>query len=295
MSRYSPAFFRTIRARAGGQALTEFIVMALVLVPLFLLIPMVAKYQEMAHATQMASRYVAFEAATRNSSTPGGFKPETQLKDEVARRFFSNADAAIKTNDVAGDFAANRKPFWVDQKGDPLLKSFGSDIAVSFGESNGSHHTDAYIGADDGKPFEKSLINVRKELGLDAPGLYRGNVSITVANLPYDSDSYARTYETFKSIGLTMTRSTTILVDAWPAKNADQVDQRISKPTLTPGSVFVDNSTGMPVIKKALDVAVGAVELPASGNFPLPCLEHCGPRLGELELWHDIVPSDRLK
>ena len=53
------------RSQAGpfsqqGQALTEFLVASLVVVPLFLLIPMIGKYQDMAHNTLMASRYVAF-------------------------------------------------------------------------------------------------------------------------------------------------------------------------------------------------------------------------------------------
>ena len=273
-----------------GQALTEFIVICFVLVPLFLLIPFIAKYQDMAHATEMASRYVAFEAMTRNDSAQDGFKSPTQLKEEVARRFFSNAEAAIKTNDTAGDFAAHRKPFWVDQKGDPLIKSFGSDITVSFGESSGPNHTSAYIAADDGKPFEKSAINVRNELGLKAPGLYRANVSITVADLPSYAGNFAKTFETFKNIGLTMTRSTTILVDAWPAKDAVEVESRIDNELLVPGVVF---EHAMKPAKQLLDVQIGLSELPKT--FPLPCTSHCGARLGELDFWRDDVPTDRIR
>lgn len=280
------------KGRQRGQALTEFIVMALVLVPLFLLIPMIAKYQDMAHATAMASRYVAFEATTRNAGSAGGFKTPAELNQEVARRFFSNADAAIKTNDAAGDFAANRKPFWVDQRGDPLIKEFGSDVAVSFGTANGANHSDAYIAAADGEPFEQTPVNVRHRLGLNAPGLYRANVSITVADLPAEDDSYTKTYETFKEIGLTMTRSTVLLVDGWGARGPEQVESRISDLELTPGSAFKPNGTLEPV-KKALDLAVGFVEGPKT--FPTPCLENCGPRLGELEFWRDEIPNDRKK
>ena len=52
----------------AGQALTEFLVVSLVLIPLFLLIPMIGKYQDISHATQLASRYAAFDAVLRNDS-----------------------------------------------------------------------------------------------------------------------------------------------------------------------------------------------------------------------------------
>ena len=272
-----------------GQALTEFIVISLVLVPLFLLIPFIAKYQDMAHATEMASRYVAFEAMTLNDNAKDGFKSPTQLKEEVARRFFSNAEAAIKTNDTAGDFAAHRKPFWVDQNGDPLIKTFGNDVTVSFGEASGPNHTDAYIAADDGKPFELNAFNVRDELGLKAPGLYRANVSINLADLPSFAGSFTQTFETFKNIGLTMTRSTTILVDAWPAADPDQVMSRINKEVLVPGVIFEKDHT-LQMAKKALDIPIGAAELPKH-----VCISQCGARLGELDFWRDDVPADRLR
>jgi len=274
----------------GGQALTEFIVICLVLVPLFLLIPFIAKYQDMAHATEMASRYVAFEAMTRNDNAKDGFKSPTQLKEEVARRFFSNAEAAIKTNDTAGDFAAHRKPFWVDQNGDPLIKTFGNDITVSFGEASGPNHANAYVAANDGEPFEHSAINVRDALGLKAPGLYRANVSITVADLPSFAGNFAQTFETFKNIGLTMTRSTTILVDGWQAADPDQVISRINNERVVPGVVFEDPNKFKPA-KVALDPLIGAAELPKT--FPVPCITHCGARLGELDFWRDDIPADR--
>ncbi len=75
----------------GGQALTEFLVVALVIVPLFLLIPLIAKYQDISNSTQLASRYVAFEATQFNDKV-NAFKSETVLADEVRRRFYSNLE-----------------------------------------------------------------------------------------------------------------------------------------------------------------------------------------------------------
>ena len=85
----------TSRAQTG-QALIEFLVVALALLPLFLLIPVIAKYQSIAQATQMASRYAAFDGLVRNE-VQNSSKPLDQLQDEVRRRIFSNSDAPIKT------------------------------------------------------------------------------------------------------------------------------------------------------------------------------------------------------
>ena len=88
-----------------GQALIEFLVVALALLPLFLLIPVIAKYQSIAQATQMASRYAAF-------------------------------DAPIKTGDVAGDFKANQNLFWRTPHDKPLIANF-SDVTVTRSQQDG--------------------------------------------------------------------------------------------------------------------------------------------------------------
>jgi hypothetical protein len=62
-------------SRTRGQALTEFLLVSLALIPLFLLLPMIGKYQDINHATQMASRYAAFDAILRNDSQ-NSWKPK---------------------------------------------------------------------------------------------------------------------------------------------------------------------------------------------------------------------------
>ena len=74
---------RQLPAQAG-QALTEFLVVALALIPLFLLIPMIAKYQDIGHSTQMASRYAAFEATIRNDAH-GAFKTDANAAKRASR------------------------------------------------------------------------------------------------------------------------------------------------------------------------------------------------------------------
>lgn len=112
-----------------GQATVEFVVAALVLVPLFIAIPLLGKYADLFQATEAASRYVAFEGMARNSSS--SWKSDAELSLEVRRRFFSNSDAPVKTGDAAGDFTANRNPMWSDNAGRPLLAKFEDDVKVS--------------------------------------------------------------------------------------------------------------------------------------------------------------------
>ena len=132
--------------RVLGQALTEFLVLALALVPLFLLMTVIAKYQDIAHSVQMASRYVAFEATTRNAAA-SIWKPPAQLAQDVQRRFFSNPDAPVKTNDAAGNFEAHQNLFWRNHQGDTLIKNFERDVQVSFGSGPVAGHNDWFTTA----------------------------------------------------------------------------------------------------------------------------------------------------
>lgn len=265
--------------RSGGQALTEFVVIGLALVPLFLLIPLIGKYQSISHATEMAGRYVAFEAVANNEGM-SAYKPRAQLEQEVRRRFFSNSDAPIKTNDEAGDFKANQNLMWVDPQGEALIRRF-SDVSVSFGAANGTSHADAISGADDGAPFNMPVpFKVADEMALKT-GVYRANVHVKLANLKDIGPGYASTYETFKNIDLSISRHTALVPDTWTAADPMQVQSRIDKTVLFPGKMLAN---AKPLVKAAV-MAVQSPAIPAGNANP--------PKLGELDFWRDEVPADR--
>ena len=180
------------------QALVEFFVAAIAIIPLFLLLPLIGKYQDISHATTMAGRYAAFDATNRND-VQGGWKPPAQLADEVRRRFFSNTDAVIKTNDTAGNFKANQNLLWVDQQNHPLIANFGKDINLSFGNENTSAHTSKdFSFASDGAPFN-TTIDFPSRLQVVPHGIYRANVSVTIANIEPLSGPL-NTYKEFEKI-----------------------------------------------------------------------------------------------
>ena len=270
MNRYSFCAKRQVATRQSGQALTEFLVVAAALIPLFLLIPVIAKYQDISHSTQLASRYVAFEAMTRNDSA-STWKPETQLADEVRRRFFSNADAAVKTNDVAGNFKANQNLFWRDPKDGPLIQDIGRDVQLSFGVGNGASHASAFTAASDG-----TLFVLHDQLGLSAKGVYTANVSVAIANLP----AGLKFYEPFDKLNLSIGRSTSVAIDSWTARNSQGVENKIA------GSPAIFPVGKLSAVSPVVDAAVAIIDLPGGIT---------GPRLGQLDFWRDVVPEDRLR
>lgn len=256
--------------RQSGQALTEFVVIAVALVPLFLLVPMIAKYQDISHFTQMASRYAAFDAMTRNDTT-GTWKPEAQLAEEVSRRFFSNSQAPIKTGDVAGDFNANRNLFWTDPAGNHLIGQLNSDVIVTYGTGLGASHSDGFQPASDRAPFVLAA-----PLQLESRGIYRANVTVNVATLPAGLGFY----EPLDSMALSMTRSTSLLLDPWTARNPEQVEQKILS------SAVIFPAGKLAALSPLVDAAVSLIDLPGGLS---------GPKLGQLDFWRDVVPQDRLR
>lgn len=245
---------RVCRPCQRGQALTEFVVIAAALIPLFLLIPVIAKYQDIAHTAQMASRYAAFDGLVRNSSQNSA-KPIGQLQDEVRRRFFSNSDAPIKTGDVAGDFKAHQNVFWRTPDDKPLITNF-ADITVTRSSQS------TYDGLPQSGPFGFSY-------GLT--GIGSANVNIKLANLP----AGLTFYEPFDRINLTIKRGTSVLADGWTGKDPLDVQNRFAG--------HVPATRLLPPLSLIIDPIVKLVEpgVPA-------------PKLGQLDFWQDDVPEDRL-
>lgn len=237
-----------------GQATTEFLIIAAVLIPLFLLVPVIAKYQDISYHTQMASRYAAFDTLVRNSSQNSA-KPLDQLQDEVRRRFFSNTDAPIKTLDVAGDFKANQNLFWRTPDDKSLITNF-SDITVTQGVQG------SYDGQSMKGPFAFTF---------GATGINTANVNVVLANLP----TGLKFYEPFDQINLSINRGTAVIADVWTSKNPAVVQDTVAG--------LVPNVTVLSVLSPIIDPTMVVVE---PGVSP--------PKLGQLDYWRDDVPTDRL-
>jgi hypothetical protein len=185
-----------------GQATVEFVVLALALLPLFVCVALMGKHIDMLQTAEMASRYVAFQAQSRNSSN--SWKTDEELAAEVRRRFFSTSSASIKTGDVAGDFAAHRNPLWTDWAGKPLIAKFDENVNVRT-EVTGLNAiaAAAYVDA----------------LGLSKMNLYSASVVVKPAKLA--------SFKPFDTLDLTITRKTALLADAWTAKGPREIRSTI--------------------------------------------------------------------
>lgn len=195
---------RRLRTRQTGQSTVEFVVLSLVMVPLLLIVPLLGKYMDIAQTTAEASRYTAFEGTVRHSSSAAGWKSDGDLATEVRRRFFSNSDAPIKTNDVAGDFNAHRNTLWFDHRGKPLLPKFVDNVGVKTTRESMSQPFGAFHASS---------------LGLPQDNLYTGLVNVAVANIA--------ALKPFDTLGLSISRSTTLLADPWAAHGPASIKSKI--------------------------------------------------------------------
>jgi hypothetical protein len=232
-----------------GQSTVEFVVLALVLAPLFIAVPLLGKYIDLMNAAESASRYVAFEAMARNSAN--SWKTDAELATEVRRRFFSNSDAPIKTADVAGNFAAHRNPMWTDHTGRPFLDRFEEDVGVRTKVESRNAIASAHT--------------IAGSLGLSERNWYTASVTVRAAAIPE--------FAPFDAAGLSISRRTVLLGDAWTARSAADVRSRIE------GSPY----TYPPDAARDMFNLVGMVP---------PTIYDPRMRMGDHD-W-DVVPCDRL-
>jgi hypothetical protein len=239
-----------------GHALTEFIVVAVALVPLFLLMPLIGKYQDIAHSTLAASRYVAFDQLTRYQNP----KPQAQLEQEVQRRFFSATALPIKSNDAAGNVQADQNPLWRDPTNRPLIAKF-SDIQVSPSWT-----------AQTGSPDALNQ-SANKLVNLPERDIYTATIKVPLINLPEG----LRFYEPFDKLNLQVKRHTSVVADPWSASSPAAVQAQIDRPLLVP------LSTPLRALDPFVDTWMDVVERRVTK-----------PNLGRLDFWVDQVPPDRL-
>jgi hypothetical protein len=119
------------KSRQTGQAIIEFAAACLVMIPLFVLIPLLAKYIDVKQTTIAASRKLAFECTVRYDDCEN-LNANTIFADEVRTRFFAGSGTEILSNDKPATDAiavGSGNPLWVDRSGNPLLEKY-SDVGV---------------------------------------------------------------------------------------------------------------------------------------------------------------------
>lgn len=200
------AAHRMLRQR--GQAATEMVVAAALLLPLFLSVVYVARYVDIKQTTVQASRYVAWERAI----DPASARSDQDLAKEVRTRFFASGNrlggAITSTNFVGGTPSTDEyNTFWSDQGGSRLLNSF-TDVTVNTRSQ-----------ATPGKITSGLSSTEVKALKLTDKGFITANVEASLQNV--------KGFDPLAAINLRIGASTSVLGDTWGARGADEVKTRV--------------------------------------------------------------------
>lgn len=116
----------TYQACQRGQALTEFVLIMLVMLPLFLGVYYLGKYADIYQSAVQASRYAAFQRAMQPDEAR---LPASEIEDKLRARFFLRneaftQDGRLSASDSVKSLSFDKRSvsFWHDLSGNPLLK-----------------------------------------------------------------------------------------------------------------------------------------------------------------------------
>lgn len=181
------------RCRQLGQSTSEFVVMALLLVPLLFLVVYMAKYGDIKQAAHQASRYAAFE---RSWDPNQRLKTDAELQEEMQVRFFS-AKRELHFKDKLSQVAVNGSvPLWNDVSGQRMLRQF----------------TDARLTVDRSADFGSNVLDVAEfAIGvgsqLPKPKMVKAHVSVSLGDVAH--------FEPLRNIGMVIPAATAIGANGW--------------------------------------------------------------------------------
>lgn len=202
------------RNSQAGQALTELAILSAVLVPLFLLIPIVAKYAHLGQATKQAARSAAWEATVVEDHNWGTLMDASWRDRQRALlidRHFGNADAPITSQPptVEADAPVDNTLMGTFS-GEPLLEQAGVELLPYKSESAG------FIGeALDG--IDGILEALPGGFPPNEDGLVTAEVMVRPEDLKTADGSPATFLAPFDTLGLEFRASHTVFADGWGA------------------------------------------------------------------------------
>lgn len=241
---------RNLAHKIRGQAMTEFVVSAaFVLVPLFIIIPILGKYVDMKHMAVQAARYEAWEYTVNyqdmDDEQPSNFtsvapsrlpqKSLSRVQDESRRRFFSQPGIALDTAvDASGFNAAEINPLWRYHEGSYMYDTTAIDMDSEMRQESTPPGgilgdilavIEAIFGAMADVVSTVSELIGAPPIGFDAiktRGYFKSTVSVPVEGPPnYTAFSLANTAPLFiTERNLKMTAQSSILSNGWNAGGA---------------------------------------------------------------------------
>lgn len=315
--------------------MTELLITAsFVLVPLFLLIPLLGKYIDIKHASIQAARYEAWEYTVwyaSDAETPDGFpggpmpvKSTSQLQRESRRRLFSGPGLALDDGDKGtGWVEADRNPVWRDHVG---LSLYDGDLGATTPPGAARSRLDSSEPTPDvlavgevtsALPLMFSAAFSYFATGLPIPlppvlrpstdfdeainvdGYARSVVAVPITTPPGLVDVRTLEGEAGADVDidigtLVFNTEAAVLSDGWNAGGVEHTFDRVGG--IVPTNILSEMMSGVPGLSTVLSVA----------TFLTPELRDCSPPVphpmdpeGDGSLWLgyidiDAVPPDRL-
>lgn len=240
-----------------GNAMTEFVVLAMVMVPVMAFIPVLGKMSDTNQATIEAARYVAWERTVSDASQ----KSDSQIATEVSNRFFRRDSVAIESDQGLLDEEQFRNQFWSsgkDENGDSvsLINADENNLFVSTSNQSIPSNTGAGQLSDGisaiGSAMEGFIPGANWDL--EANGFYVAEVGVNVASNRFLSSGQDCSGQASDAVSSCMNRRNAIFVDAWNSESPDQTKERVK--ALVPGGAlepvgdFMSNLGSMPLFKE---------------------------------------------
>ena len=269
---------RAPRQHQRGQALAEFtIAAAFVLIPLFLMIPLLGKFMDMKATTIQAARYAAWERTAWYGSSEWavGQKSDAQIQSEVQQRFFSDAPTApLRSTDQNQTGAVGGKQLWHDHAGTSMLSTYSAGAGQG-GQTPGT--MDVFLSG-----VQKIVNVIDSVLGtkfkLDMKSLYTSTVNLNTANTSAITLATGSGSSGFTAPNFVM--SQVLVANGWSANGPDFVKAQ------TEGLAVLSLAQRSPV-KEVMDIVQTVI-----GTF-VEELKPSSLKLGG-EILPDYVPPDRL-
>lgn len=240
----------------NGQAMTEFVIAAaFVLIPLFVIVPILGKYIDIKHASIQAARYEAWEYTVNYndiSQEPSNFsglsdsnkpiKSISQIQNESRRRFFSDTDLLITSSDKNGLNVSDINPLWRYREGSAIYDINALDTLSD---------VDPELTPDPTNIFAGALSVIQSVFGLlasimdsissatgapsfgfdavNAEGYYKSTVAVPIAEPPtYRAFDFANTSTLFmQERNLVMQANAGVLSLNWSAGGVDHTSSQV--------------------------------------------------------------------
>lgn len=273
-----------------GQAMVEFVIAMLVLIPVLLMIPLLGNYNDIKMATISAARYEGWERTVFDGRSVSGHasKSDGALRQEVIENFYSDYNPSRPSGATL-----QPKAQWVDKSGSSLLYPFSQSSKLS--NSTVAKGETGMLTAEV-RTFNTAIQTTNRIANLGLPGGSTVNTSALVAStlrvsvrpIPDISVGILRNDSSNAPISSNSDVSFAadignhfILADAWNASGPDN----------GPGSVVSMVTTMVPTSGGGSIATLSGIATTMMKNTPLSPIPQAQFNPGSIK--PDIVPDDR--